>query len=332
MDKALVDARYTPAAVHALTYFPVEPLSIELVNHSENVTWRVSVQNSDTDLVLRLHRPGYNSLEELVSERAWAAALYEAGVPVPQSIPTWDDELFVMVDIPGSDEQRFAGVTTWFEGAPLCDHLETGVSDKERCRIFGRMGELLAAMHNQATSWRAPTWFTRQRLDIDGLLGEAPRWGRFWDHAELSDDEKALLLGTREALRERLKRYGETPDNFSIIHSDMNPDNVVYNEGELAVIDFDDSAYGWHMYDIASALIDDRSASDFDAVRAALQDGYLQHRPLASGDIDMLPAFLLIRGMAIIGWYHQRPEHAGSRFLDDMKNWVLAQCETGDWQ
>jgi len=37
----------------------------------------------------------------------------------------------------------------------------------------------------------------------------------------------------------------------------------------------------------------------------------------------MLPAFLLIWGMAIIGWFHQRIEHAGSGYFEAVKNWVI---------
>ena len=34
---------------------------------------------------------------------------------------------------------------------------------------------------------------------------------------------------------------------------------------------------------------------------------------------DLLSAFLLIRGRAIIGWFHQRPEHDGSDYFADVK-------------
>jgi hypothetical protein len=49
----------------------------------------------------------------------------------------------------------------------------------------------------------------------------------------------------------------------------------------------------------------------------------------------MLPVFLLIRGMALIGWFHQRPEHAGSTFFAAVKREVLDDCrrlldDTGD--
>ena len=82
------------------------------------------------------------------------------------------------------------------------------------------------------------------------------------------------------------------------------------------------------MYDIASALIEDRFAPGFDALREALLEGYRKNRPLAERDIDMLPTFLLIRGMAIIGWFHQRPEHAGSGYFEKVKSWVIGECDS----
>lgn len=82
------------------------------------------------------------------------------------------------------------------------------------------------------------------------------------------------------------------------------------------------------MYDIASALIENRIAKDPATIRAALQDGYREHRPLAGQDEDMLSSFLLIRGMAIIGWFHQRPEHAGSEYFAELKSWVIGECNS----
>lgn len=326
-----IDPCYVRAAQDALANFPVDADDITFIDLSENVTFRVSISDGDTDYVLRLHRPGYNSIEELESERAWTKALSEAGIPVPGALQTRHDENFALVDIPGTGEQRYAGMTTWFEGTALCYLLEAGMGEEERTRIFGRTGEILAAMHNQAARWEAPAGFTRPRLDLDRLLGESPHWGRFWEHAELTGEEKSLLLGVREDLRAALTSYGETPGHFGLIHTDLNPDNLIYDNGELSAIDFDDSAYGWHMYDIAAALIDDRTATDFDAVTAAMLDGYRKRRPLASRDIDMLRTFLLIRGMAIVGWFNDRPEHTGSRFFDEIKDWVLGECRSREW-
>ena len=328
MARSLVESPYTPAALKALESFAVEPDDLELVAHSENVTFRVSVENCDNDYVLRLHRPGYNTIEELDSERVWIRALNDAGVSVQESLLTRQGKYFELIDIPGTGEQRHAGMTTWLDGTLLSHYLETSSDRVERKRIFHRIGEITASIHNQSTHWTEPQGFERRRVDLEGLLGETPRWGRFWEHADLTRPEQAMLLQARHNARIALKAYGERPENFSLIHADLHPDNIVHNGGKLSLIDFDDSAYGWHMYDIASVLIEYSSAPDFETLRAALLDGYCKHRPLAKRDVAMLPTFLLIRGMAIIGWYHQRPEHAGSGYFVEVKKWVIEDCDS----
>ena len=323
-----LESRYTPAALKALESFAVEPNDVELVTRSENVTFRVSANDHDTDFVLRLHRPGYNSIEELESERIWTKALHESGVAVPESFLTSAGQHFVLVDVPGTTEQRYVGMTKWLEGTLLSTYLESTADAKERASCFRRIGEIVATMHNQSTGWKAPPGFTRRSLDLDNLLGEAPFWGRFWEHAELTKAERELLLRARESARDALSTYGARPDNFSLIHSDAHPENIIHNGDDLALIDFDDSAYGWHMYDIASTLLEDRFVADFDALGAALLEGYRRHRPLAPEDVAMLPIFLLVRGMAIMGWFHHRPEHAGSEYYSKVKNWVLEECDS----
>jgi hypothetical protein len=39
-----------------------------------------------------------------------------------------------------------------------------------------------------------------------------------------------------------------------------------------------------------------------------------------------LPLFLLVRGMAEIGWFADRPENATPAELAALKNFVIAQC------
>ena len=330
MDRDLIESCYTPAALKALECFPVEAENVELIAHSENVTFRVSVRDSDTDYALKLHRPGYNSIEELNSERIWISALQEAGISVPGPLLTSKGQHFELVDIPDTGEQRYAGMTTWLQGTLLSQYLTTSSDTEERKRMFRRIGEIAAAIHNQATDWKEPAGFERSRLDLEGLLGETPYWGRFWEHSELTTAEKELLLRERESARATLIAYGAKPDNFGLIHADLHPENIVYNGEDLALIDFDDAAYGWHMYEIASALIMDRFAPDFNALRAALLEGYREHRPLAERDVDLLSVFLLIRGMAIIGWFHQRAEHAGSDYFAEVKKIVFEGCVSNE--
>ena len=75
MDNETVDRTFTPAAHAALKAFPIDAQDLTLVSLSENVTFRVTDGRDGRAYVFRLHRPGYHTLEELVSERAWIRAL-----------------------------------------------------------------------------------------------------------------------------------------------------------------------------------------------------------------------------------------------------------------
>ena len=48
--------------------------------------------------------------------------------------------------------------------------------------------------------------------------------------------------------------FDRTPSGYSVIHADMHPGNIVVDGDRLTVIDFDDAGFGWHQYDIATAL------------------------------------------------------------------------------
>ena len=322
------ESAFTGAAITALESFPIEVERIALVAQSENVTFRVSAKGSKTDYVLRLHRPGYCSIEELESERVWIAALQGSGVAIQDSLKTHQGKYYVLVDMPDLHEQRYAGMTTWHDGIPLREFLESCRDKTERQRVFEKFGGIAAVFHNQSTSWQPPSDFTRRRLDLDGLLGEQPFWGRFWEHPDFTTNERDLLLRARASVREALFEFGENSDSFSLIHADFTPDNIIYNDGELAVIDFDDSAFGWHLYDIASALVECCFESDYELLRAAFLTGYRSERSLSGSDEKLLAEFLIVRGMAIIGWYHQRPEYAGAAYFKKFKDWVVENCES----
>jgi Ser/Thr protein kinase RdoA (MazF antagonist) len=96
---------------------------------------------------------------------------------------------------------------------------------------------------------------------------------------------------------------------------------------EPGLIDFDDAAYGWHGYELAAALIEYWDDDDFEALQGAALDGYRQHRAFTPADEAMLSTFLLIRAMAIIGWFDQRREYADSEFFGHIKALALARCQ-----
>jgi Ser/Thr protein kinase RdoA (MazF antagonist) len=165
-------------------------------------------------------------------------------------------------------------------------------------------------------------------VDLDGLMGDAPFWGPFWDHPVFSREERQLVIETRDRIRGVMRRYGCDPSIYGMIHADLHPDNLLVSGDRLTVIDFDDAAFGWHVYDIAVPLFFYQSSPHFEAILAAFVRGYRSRRGLSEETLALLPAFLLTRGLAQIGWLGQRPEIDVTDTIVASKDRVCAQCAT----
>jgi Ser/Thr protein kinase RdoA (MazF antagonist) len=317
---------YAPAARQALTAFGIEPADLRFVHLSENVTFRATDGRDGSPLVLRLHRPWYHDIDALRSEHLWTRALVQAGIAAPEPLLTQTGESFAQVEIAATGERRWAGLARWVEGELLADVVACETNSAMIADHFTHIGAIMAAMHNQATGWTPPAGFQRHALDADGLMGHEPFWGPFWDHAIFSPAERTMLLSTRDRLHAALIRYGKPARTFSLIHADLHPRNVLIDGAHAAVIDFDDSGFGWHQYDLAVALVAYQGHSDFVMFRDACIAGYRSVRTISDADLALLPMFLLIRELAQMGWYHQRPEVPRDAELPRLKARICAKA------
>jgi Ser/Thr protein kinase RdoA (MazF antagonist) len=327
MDKARAK-KYTAAARRALEAFPVNPGpdnagKVELVWESENITFRITDADTGARYVLRLHRHDYHSINGLNSERAWTQALGQAGLEVPVAVPTRSGEHFHRLELPGEPD-RFAGMTLWMEGTPMVGLVDANPADPAHIERFKQIGTLAARLHNQSVAWPVPTGFERPPMDADGLLGEAPIWGRFWEHTDLTGIQRDQILSLRERLRDLLKSYGQSGESFGLIHADLHTENILTIETGIAPIDFDDSGFGWHMYDLAVVLFAERDKPQFAQFRDAVIEGYRLRRELSPRDLAMLPAFILIRALVLIGWVEQRPEVDNDGYFEQLRDLVCA--------
>ncbi|MCY3811594.1 MAG: phosphotransferase [Gammaproteobacteria bacterium] len=312
-------AEHLRAARKALEAWPLTVADVRRVSVSENIAFRVADAHRRL-YVLRLHRPEYHNHAELVSEQTWTAALLDAGVDVPVVVKAADGRGYVLVDV--GDERRYAGLLEWVDGDTLAARISAGETDVRAS--YARLGGIMAALHEQASGWMAPPGFTRHAFDADGLMGEQPFWGRFWESPHLDGGQRRRLDALRHRIHAMLREYRSDADVFSLIHADLHAANVIVDGDRLHVIDFDDAGFGWHAYDFAVALYHHQDDADYPAIRDALIEGYEHVRPVADDTVAMIPLFLLIRSLASIGWTAARPELSRNA---DRTRWLMTRVD-----
>ncbi|MEM9247389.1 MAG: phosphotransferase [Pseudomonadota bacterium] len=244
-------------------------------------------------VALRLHRPGYRSLDAITAELRWTEALAAQGIGCPAPRRTLAKAL-----VARAADGRWASVVRWVDGRAM-------VPSPKRLKALGAE---VARFHTAADALAAATPRLRldhfPRWDADTLLGPDPIWGRFWQNPTLSASEAAALIDARDRLRLALHAQGDA--DTGMIHADLLADNVLDTGANLSLIDFDDCGVGLRAYDLATALISYVERADFFALRDALLEGYATERSLPPGEVAQVMRCVAVRGLASCGWAASR--------------------------
>jgi Ser/Thr protein kinase RdoA (MazF antagonist) len=238
--------------------------------------------------LLRIHQPGYQEVEAIELELAWLAAMRrEAGLPVPEPVATQDGRLLLSVEVPGVPGRRNCSLLRWVKGRSVKDHFGLG-----HLRAQGR---LLARLHNFVACWQPPAGLCKRRFDWDGLF--ANDVGSGMPNAEawklLSPLNHEAFSFVAERLRGVMDDWGEDSEVFGLIHGDLGVDaNLFFWHGQPRAIDFDDSGYGYWVFDLAVALDACRDKPEYTRYREALLAGYAEFRSLPVEQANQIELFL----------------------------------------
>ncbi|MES0824534.1 phosphotransferase enzyme family protein [Ruegeria sp. SCP11] len=288
----------------ALSLWGFEGASCQLIAERENRVFRVDHQGKA--FALRLHRLGYRTDAELWSELEWMGALAKGGLHVPAPIASASGKFLHVVDGIQID------ILSWLSGAPVG---KTGefLEIADRAGLFRGIGREMARMHVLTDAWTPPEGFTRCAWDRAGLVGEIPVWDRFWDNPTLSDEDRALFLKVREVADQELLRL-ESELDYGLIHADLVRENVMFDGDKLQLIDFDDSGFGFRLFDLATTLLKNLDEPDYPELRAALIEGYKSVRDIDTAALDL---FVLLRSATYVGWIITRMEEDGSEIRNE---------------
>ena len=292
----------------ALRRWDLNVTSITPIKVRENAVFRAALADGE-QAVVRVHRHGYHSDAALRSEFTWMRALGASGIGVPEVIRSRGGYDFELVEAPGVAGARQVDVFRWIQGRQLGSvEASVGGDGAGIANQYQKIGALMARMHNQAASWQPPAGFVRHQWNADGLVGEAPLWGRFWELIDLTPAQRALLIAVRDRCARDLALYGNGSDRYGLIHADFVPENILVDGNDMRVIDFDDAGYGWYLFDIATSLYFIIGDDAFGTARDALLRGYRSERALMDDALHWLAAFLAVRGTTYLGWVHTRPD------------------------
>ena len=305
-----LEKRYEALVRDALPLWDIDSNSpLALLKLRENGVYSVFDQATARKYVVRVHRAGYHSDAELRSEWQWIGSLTEYGVLTPVLRRSSNNRMFEIVETIGVPEPRQVDIADWIEGMQL-GSLEEGLEGAahEIREQFITLGSIMAKMHNHAEHWREPEGFTRHAWDVDGLTGDRPFWGRFWELPALSSRQKDRMLEVRDKLRTELTALGTAPDRYGLIHADLVYENILTDEDGVRVIDFDDCGYGWYLFDLATSIFFLQGTEHFNLAQEALIMGYRKNRPLTDEHLSWLPTIFMARATTYLGWMHTRSE------------------------
>jgi Ser/Thr protein kinase RdoA (MazF antagonist) len=109
----------------------------------------------------------------------------------------------------------------------------------------------------------------------------------------LSPRHRQTFSLVAQQLRQVMQDWGEGADVFGLIHADLGVDaNLFFWHGEPRAIDFDDSGFGYWVYDLAVALDACRDDPAYPRYREALLDGYTELRALPQKQAEQVDLFL----------------------------------------
>ncbi len=285
-----------------LEHWSLANANITFIAHRENTVYRVDTVEGKS-YALRIRRSGYRSDGEIHSELEWMAMLAREGMCVPMPVTTTDGTRLVSVN------KHRADLVTWLSGKPL------GSSGKplnltDPIATFRTLGKTAARLHRLSDQWVLPKGFERPGWHHDALLGESPLWGRFWDCSGLTTCDAALFSQFREAAGVALTDVHDSLD-MGLIHADLVGENILLQPTDpdaIGLIDFDDGAFGYRLFEIATALGKNVNDPQYPALRNALIKGYRELQPIDISDLDL---FMAIRAATYVGWSAARKTEPG---------------------
>lgn len=261
---------------------------LTLTAYTNNAVFRAG------DVALRVHRPGHKPLNWIESEQVWLRFIHSLNVPEPLGG-------IYAGTLPGVDGAVYGTAYRWIEGTAR--EVDALTPDD-----LYHIGRLAAELHTHADGFTPPPGFERPRYDWNGLFSEGSPYHPGEGMRLFSERQLAVINDVTEQVRQAMTRQTQS---FGMIHADLIAKNILFDGEAIGLVDFDDCAFGYYLYDLTPLLWLSRGTARYVTVKDALWTGYTDVRPGTDGsDLD---TFVAARHVASMRWIAGNAEHPSLR-------------------
>jgi Ser/Thr protein kinase RdoA (MazF antagonist) len=276
----------TAFATELLKDYGIHGAKVSCINFEFNATFAVESE-SGAKYALRININSTRTVENMKGEIEWVRHLNRtSGIHTPTPIATVKDNYIVSALHADSGQTLYGVMYSWLEGDEL--------GDEPTLSQLHEVGRAIATLHQETTDFA---------LSADAALPTFNDffWGTedflFSDKSVLSDTDRALIQQAHDLIMQFTNDLYQN-SKVHIIHADMHGWNLMWNEDQLSVFDFDDCGYGVEAQDLAVTLY----YLDTPEQDEALLNGYKSVRPLPTYSANAMKALLLQRRLLLLNY------------------------------
>ncbi|MEK4660837.1 phosphotransferase [Priestia sp. FSL H7-0729] len=276
--------------------FHLEGYNIQLVPPHEggrNVVYTCEQEGCES-LILRVSFMPDREREDYIAELEYVRYLFEHGASVSNVVSskkghlfeeiTYDEHtFFICMFVKAKGKLLVENHYQYREGIPITEY-------------YYNSGKVLGKMHQLSKSY-APVHRRHHFLDKYNM-----------EYIERLVPESFSLLRSKMAeLLQAVKELESSQETLGMIHFDYNDGNysIDFDTGQITVYDFDNSCYGWYMFDLASLWINgvgwvqfepeaDTRKQFMDEYFQTVLAGYTSETQVSDTMLDKLPLFIQV--------------------------------------
>lgn len=270
------------------------PLECSFFGRGANDTY--FVRTPKKRYFLRVCRSEAFPLEALEFEAEAIGYLHKEGFSVAYPIARKSGGY--LTEIAAVEGARFALLTAEAEGSTP----DYEVIDN--CRL---VGQSVAQMHLLSSGFQ--TSYKRSRLDLDWLLESSMETIR--GYFALSPDVLGVLENAANKARVAVEAVPKTSIDQGLCHGDLHGGNLHLHEGKITHFDFEECAFGYRAYDLATFKWGVWWGKQKAKRWSAFLEGYTLERTVSETDLSLIDPFVVIRELAELAYGIRHVQYFG---------------------